>query len=34
MKKILIIEDEELLINILQKKLTEAGYEVFWRETE
>jgi two-component system, OmpR family, alkaline phosphatase synthesis response regulator PhoP len=29
MKKILIIEDEELLINLLQKKLTENGYEVF-----
>jgi CheY-like chemotaxis protein len=29
MKKILIVEDEELLINLLQRKLTEAGYEVF-----
>jgi CheY-like chemotaxis protein len=27
-KKILLIEDEELLINLLQRKLTEAGYEV------
>lgn len=29
MKKILIIEDEDLLINLLQRKLTDAGYEVF-----
>ena len=27
-KKILIIEDEEILLNILQKKLTQEGYEV------
>ncbi|MBI4101508.1 MAG: response regulator [Candidatus Nealsonbacteria bacterium] len=27
-KKILIIEDEEILIGLLQKKLTVAGYEV------
>jgi CheY-like chemotaxis protein len=27
-KKILLIEDEELLINLLQRKLAEAGYEV------
>ena len=26
-KKILIIEDEELLYNLLQRKLTEEGYE-------
>ncbi len=28
MKKILIIEDEEILCNLLQKKLTGEGYEV------
>ncbi|MFH1401370.1 MAG: response regulator [Parcubacteria group bacterium] len=28
-KKILLIEDEELLINLLQKKLTESGFSVF-----
>lgn len=27
-KKILVIEDEEILIGLLQKKLTVAGYEV------
>jgi DNA-binding response OmpR family regulator len=27
-KKILIIEDEEIIMNLLQKKLTEEGYEV------
>ncbi|MBU1045613.1 response regulator [Patescibacteria group bacterium] len=27
-KKILIIEDEELLLNLLKKKLSELGYEV------
>jgi CheY-like chemotaxis protein len=27
-KKILIIEDEEILINLLQRKLTESGYEI------
>ena len=28
-KRILIIEDEELIINLLQKKLIKEGYEVF-----
>ena len=28
-KKILIIEDEELLLNLLKSKLSELGYEVF-----
>ncbi len=28
MKKILIVEDEEILRNLLQKKLTKEGYEV------
>lgn len=28
MKKILIIEDEELLYNLLRKKLSEEGYDV------
>lgn len=28
MKKILIIEDEEILLNLLQKKLIEEGYDV------
>lgn len=27
-KKILLIEDEEILINLLQKKLVEGGYDV------
>ena len=27
-KKILIIEDEKVLINLLQKKLTQEGYEI------
>lgn len=27
-EKILIIEDEEIMINLLQKKLTKEGYEV------
>ena len=27
-KKILIIEDEEIMINLLQKKLTAEGYEI------
>ncbi len=27
-KKILLVEDEEILINILSKKLTKEGYEV------
>ncbi|MDP1538542.1 MAG: response regulator [bacterium] len=27
-KKILLIEDEEILINLLQRKLTQEGYEV------
>lgn len=29
MKKILLIEDEEILINLLDRKLTQEGYEVF-----
>ena len=29
MKKILLIEDEEILINLLQKKITQEGYEFF-----
>ena len=29
MKKILLIEDEEILINLLEKKLTQEGYKVF-----
>lgn len=28
-KKILIIEDEEILLNLLKNKLSEIGYEVF-----
>ena len=28
MKKILIIEDEEIILNLLQKKLDQQGYEV------
>ncbi|MFH1894523.1 MAG: response regulator [Patescibacteria group bacterium] len=28
-KKILLVEDEELLINLLQRKLMESGYLVF-----
>jgi len=28
-KKILIIEDEEILLNLLKSKLSEIGYEVF-----
>ena len=27
-KKILIVEDEEIMIDLLQKKLTKEGYEV------
>jgi len=27
-KKILIVEDEEIILDLLQKKLTEAGYEI------
>ena len=27
-KKILIIEDEEIMINLLQRKLTQEGYEI------
>ena len=27
-EKILIIEDEEIMVNLLQKKLTKEGYEV------
>ena len=29
MKRILLIEDEEILINLLEKKLTQEGYETF-----
>ena len=29
MKKILIVEDEQIIIDLLQKKITEEGYEVF-----
>ena len=29
MKKILLVEDEEILLDLLQKKLREEGYEVF-----
>jgi len=28
-KKILIVEDEEVLLNLLKNKLSEAGYEVY-----
>ena len=28
-KKILLIEDEEIMIDLLQRKLTKEGYEVF-----
>lgn len=28
-KKILLIEDEEIMLELLQKKLTQEGYEVF-----
>ena len=28
-KKILLVEDEEIIFSLLQKKLTEQGYEVF-----
>ena len=28
-KRILLIEDEELMIDILERKLSQAGYEVF-----
>ena len=28
MKKILLVEDEEIMINLLQKKLKQEGYEV------
>ena len=28
MKKILIVEDEEILLDLLQKKLTKEGYEI------
>lgn len=27
-KKVLIVEDEEIILNLLQKKLTQEGYEV------
>jgi CheY-like chemotaxis protein len=29
MKKILLIEDEEVLISLIEKKLTQTGYEIF-----
>lgn len=28
-KKILLVEDEEIIIDLLQRKLTQEGYEVF-----
>jgi len=28
MKKILLIEDEEIMVDLLQKKLTQEGYEI------
>jgi CheY-like chemotaxis protein len=28
-KKILIVEDEEILLNLLKNKLSEVGYEIF-----
>jgi CheY-like chemotaxis protein len=28
MKKILIVEDEEIILNLLERKLTQEGYEV------
>ncbi len=28
-KKVLLIEDEELMVNLLEKKLAQAGYNVF-----
>jgi CheY-like chemotaxis protein len=28
-KKILLIEDEEIMLNLLQRKLTQEGYEVY-----
>lgn len=28
-KKILLVEDEEIIINLLQKKLVQEGYDVF-----
>ena len=28
MKKILLIEDEEIMVDLLQKKLTEEGYDI------
>ena len=28
MKKILLIEDEEIMIGLLQRKLTKEGYEI------
>ena len=28
MKKILLVEDEEILLDLLQKKLTKEGYEI------
>jgi CheY-like chemotaxis protein len=29
MKKILLVEDEDIMIDLLQRKLTKEGYEVF-----
>lgn len=29
MKKVLLIEDEELIVNLLEKKIKKEGYEVF-----
>jgi len=31
-KNILICEDEKILAGLLQKKLTQEGYEVFWAQ--
>ncbi|PJA84677.1 MAG: response regulator, partial [Candidatus Nealsonbacteria bacterium CG_4_9_14_3_um_filter_37_13] len=28
MKKILLVEDEEIMIGLLQRKLTQEGYEI------
>ena len=33
MKKVIILEDEEILGKIYKKKLEEAGFEVFWKKT-
>jgi len=29
MKKILIIEDEEILLDLIQKRLTQEGYKIY-----